>query len=117
MILLLGLFGGGCYFAGGSTDVLRYDSAYSGTAHIMSSLSSPIRTYAPLSPVLTNSLVNIPSRFLPQPLPGPRKLLSVPGKDFPFSSASMLRSHSAKRHLGVKIRQARRASEPADREA
>ncbi|PSN41799.1 hypothetical protein C0J52_19775, partial [Blattella germanica] len=102
---------------GGSTDVLKYDSSYSGTAHIMSSLSSPIRTYAPISPVLSNSLVNIPARFLPNPPPGPRRLLAVPGKENPNSFPSILRSHSAKRHLGVKVRQLRRASEPGDREA
>jgi hypothetical protein len=97
--------------------VLKFDQQFTSSTHIMSSLSSPVRTFAPVSPVLSNSLANIPARFLPQPPPGSRRLLAVPGKESPFSSTGMSRSHSTKRHLSVKVREARRASEPADHEA
>jgi hypothetical protein len=98
-------------------DVQKFDQQFTSGAHIMSSLSSPVRTFAPLSPILSNSLANIPARFLPQPPPGARRLLAVPGKENPFSFTGMSRSHSTRRHLSVKVRQTRRASEPADREA
>lgn len=93
-------------------DVLKFDQQFTSGAHIMSSLSSPVRTFAPLTPILSNSLANIPSRFLPQP--PPRQLLAVPGKNNPFYFAGVSRSHSTRRHLSVKVRQTRRASEPAD---
>jgi hypothetical protein len=98
-------------------DVLKFDQQFTSSAHIMSSLSSPVRTFASVSPVLSDSLANIPVRFLPQPPPGTRRLLAVPGTENPFFSASMSRSHSTKHRLSVKVHHTRRASEPTDRKA
>lgn len=98
-------------------DVLKFEQQFTSSAHIKSSLSSPVRTFAPISPILSNNLANVPVRFLPQTTLGPRQLLAVPGTENPFLSTNMLRSHSTRRHLSVGVHQTRRASEPGDRKA
>jgi hypothetical protein len=106
-----------CYFSGSATDALKFEQQFTSSTQILSSLSSPVRTLTPISPILSNSLVNVPARFLPQPTLEPRRLLAVPGTQNPFLSANMLRSHSTRRHLSVKVCHTRRASEPIDRKA